>query len=270
MKKLLTVFTLASLLPVLSSPGALDINFNNLGDFTANFSTGQSNPIGEAASGGINNTRAVDLTPLGGNTTQFWTLNQSFSGDLASWEASMFFQGNAQSGMWQFGFMQEEAPGEAFGYASTDGGSTYVPTMFTQTGNADNGSIAVGNLASPTGSVQWGTVVETVPDLPSSNQWWKYDFSVTYLGSGQYSVQSSITAANADGSLGSVYGTTNDTFTNSALAGDSDVYLYFSVYDGVRLDNFSTTAVPEPAAMGALSGLLALLFVAAFRRRSNR
>lgn len=261
MKRLLPLLPLF----VAQSWASVTLNFNSASDFTNNFSTGTGSPvIVHSANGGIDNTGSLDLTGLTG-TAEFWTLDQSFAGNLANWSASIYFNGRATDA-WMFGVYAEPAPGEAFGFPTNDGGVSFPSTLALQTGDASGGAIATLNTVG--GSATYGTSVEPGGFSPS-NLWYHLEFSATYLGSNEYQTTSTIRNASSDGTLGSVLATATDTLTNADLASDPEVYVFFGFYSdagSVALDGFTTNAVvPEPSFWGLFVGLSAFGLVA--RRR---
>ena len=263
MKFTLLVY-LGTLISIPSGFAAVAVNFDSAGDFTGYFSSGQSGPIQQSGTGGLNNGGSLDLSGItGGTGQQILTLNQSFAGNTASWSASIYYRGNAQN-FWQFGITTEEAPGLNEGWAYND---EYLPVIYFESGGREGGAIGFGNY-SPTVSptAEYGEIVFIPGGLPVTPEWYRYSITVNYLGLSQYSVEGTLTAANADGSLGAVLGTVTSTFTNPELAADETAYLFLNMYDGVALDDFSTT-VPE-----ASSGLLAALglLAAGIRRRPRR
>jgi hypothetical protein len=195
----------------------------------------------------------------GGTGQQILTLNQSFAGNLSSWNASIYYKGNAQN-FWQFGFTTDAAPGINDTWAHN---GAYLPVIFFQSGNLEGGAIGFTNYSPSAGTAENGEVVLVAGDLPVTAEWYRYSITVNYLGLSQYSVQGTLHQANADGSLGAQLATVTSTFTNPELAADGTAYLLINMYDGVALDNFSTT-VPEVSS-GLLAGIGML--AAGFRRR---
>jgi hypothetical protein len=262
---------------LLSAPslgfGAVSLAFDQPSEFSEFFSSSSPSSVAFAPGVGLAGSGGVNLSSLAGVEAQIWTFNHSFSPTLSTWKASIAFNNTSSantpgdSNIFRFGVTTTAAPGSSFGYASNDGGATYLPFLAMGAGNADGGSIGIGNY-SGSGEEDFGNSV-TVLSTPFVYGWYSYELTVNYLGSGQYSTQSSISKLNADGTFAGVLASTpTSTFTNQALANSPSAYLFLSVYDGAAMDNFETTAVtiiPEPTS-AVLMGLSALFLL----RRSRR
>ena len=252
-----------------SLQAAVVLDFDTSGQFAENFSSGPSGPITQSASGGTDGSGSLDLSGLNGSagTQQIITFNQSFAGDLASWSASIYYRGDAQN-FWQFGFTSDEAPNLTEGWASQ--GGSFVPVILFASGSVDNGAIGFTSYSPSNpvnGGVTDGQLFNIPGDLPTSDEWYQYSFSVGYLGLSQYSVEGTLRSANADGSLGAVLGTVSSTFTNPELAADDSVYIYLNLYQGAAVDNFATT-IPEVS--GAMLGSIGLASGLLCSRRRKR
>ena len=252
-----------------SLQAAVVLDFDTPGQFAANFSSGQSGPITQSASGGANGSGSLNLSGMNGSaaTQQIITFNQAFSGDLESWSASIYYRGDALN-FWQFGFTTEEAPALTEGWASQ--GNSFLPVILFASGSVDDGAIGFTSYSPSNpvnGGITDGQLFNIPGDLPSTNEWYQYSFAVEYLGLSQYSVEGTLRAANADGSLGAVLGTVSSTFTNPELAADDSVYLYINMYQGQAIDNFTTT-VPEVS--GAMLGSIGLVSGLLCSRRRKR
>lgn len=255
---------LATLLSIHSLPAAFTVDFNTPGELAANFSSAQAGPIVQAGDGGLGDSGSLDLSGLtNGAAQQILTLNPSFSGNLSSWNASIYYRGNAHN-FWQFGFTTGAAPDIVEGWAFADG--EYLPVIFFQSGGADGGAIGFTNYHSGLGNAEFGQIALVPGGLATSAEWYHYSIAVEYLGASEYSVEGTLNLANADGSLGAELATVTSNFINPDLAADGAAYLLLNMYDGVTLDGFSTTAVPEPAS-AALAGLGLLAGLVFHRRR---
>lgn len=238
------------------------VDFNTPGDLSAYFSTAQSSGVNQSAGGGLGGSGSVDLSPLAGTSEVVYTFNQSFSGDLSNWNASLYFHGNARN-FWQFGFTSDPTPGTDTGYLYND---DYLSVIFLQSGNAANpaneveGAFGIGSYsAGSEGTVFSDPNIYPDGGISTDPGWYKYSMDVSYLGVNVYEVTGTMERSDADGNILSVMGTTTYQFTNPGLAGDDSVYLYFYMFDGSAIDRF-TTSIPEPSAalLGGL-GALALL-----------
>lgn len=243
------------------------LDFDTPGQFSTYFSSAQTGPFTQSASGGLNNSGALDLSGLTGGATaqQIVTFNHGFSSHLSSWSASIYYYGNAQQ-FWQFGVVTAAAPElvEAFAFAN----GNYLPAIWLESGNRDGGAFAVGSYDGFS-EVAYDTVIVS-GGLPTSAEWYNYTINVTYTGGSNYAITGTLMQSDASGGLGSLLATSSLSIENSGLAAADTVYLYLNLYDGVALDNFVTTTyaapIPEPSTYAALVGVLAL-GAAAWRRR---
>lgn len=256
----------ASFLLVAAQPlgAALVVDFDTPGALTNNFSSAQSGIIVQSTTGGLNNSGSLDLSAITGGATaqQIWTLTPSFAGNLSSWSMSIYYHGNGQK-FWQFGVTSEAAPALDSGYAYS---GAYLPYIAFGSGDLNNGAIGFTNYSPLAGSGEYGATVDVPGDIPTTAAWYRYDVGVTYLGSSQFSVQGTMSNANVDGTIASQLATVTSVFTNPELAADPSAHIFFNLYDGVALDNFTTTAVPEPSAPLLAAGGL-LIAMAGHRRR---
>ncbi|MCM2273369.1 MAG: PEP-CTERM sorting domain-containing protein [Candidatus Didemnitutus sp.] len=269
MKKLLALVLGVAAVSPLAADYTLD--FNTAGQFAGEFGSAQPGPITQSGSGGLNGSGSLDLSGMTGGSTaqQIVTFNQAFAGNLSSWSASIYYYGNAQH-FWQFGVLTTATPALNDGWAHD--GSSYVPSIWLESGNADGGSFGVGSYDGVGETIYDVSIVDG--GLPASAEWYKYTINVMHTGGSNFTIAGTMNQANADGSLGAVLATALLLIENAAIAADSTVYLYLNLYDGVAIDNFYTTTytpavIPEPATLAALAGLLALGFVS-WRRRAAR
>lgn len=270
----LTLALIASLHGLAS--GALLLTFDNSSDFTGFFSSSATGSVGQAPGVGLAGGGGVNLSSLGGSAFQIWTFNTSFSPTLGSWRASVAYNNTSsvltapESNIFRFGITTSAAPGVDVGYATLNGGATYLPYIAMGAGNLNGGSIGVGSY-NGIGSEEWGSSITTLA-TPFDFGWYSYELMVDYLGTNQYSATSSITKLNPDGSVSAVLATSPaQVFTNAALAGASEAFLFLSVFDGAALDNFETTAVtpiPEPSSLVGLG--LGCIFSVGLRSRNRR
>ena len=255
--------TLLSVLAALPVSGAYVADFSTAGQIDADFSSAQGG-LSQSATGGLNNGPSLSLAGANVVNQVIYTLDEAFSGDLASWTASYYFRGVPGTAP-LFGVLSDPAA------AVTDGlptiGGDYASYIQIQTGDGDGGTLGIDSLAGSTFTSNFSGV--PVPGgLPGTAGFYHYAMAVTYLGLTNYKVDATLTAANADGSLGPVLATHTSTFSNPDLAADDSVYLYFHAYNGGNIDNISFQVVPEPgSAMLAAIGLLGGAF---FRRRPGR
>lgn len=251
-----------------ASYGAVLFDFNTPGQLTGNFSSGQSGPITQMATGGLSNSGCLNIsgTDYNNGPWQIFTLNTPFSGDLDTWRVSFYYKGNANYNP-TLGVITEAAP-LFTGSEPGDGVSTYYPYIVTGTGNNDGGSQGVGSFDG-SNSPEWqvSPVPGGLPDVDSN--WYFYEMTVSYTGSNNFSVTGTLNSAASDGSIGALLQSNSATFNNPGIAADSTAYIYFEVKGGVAIDNLSTTAVPEPTTIGMLAGA-GLLAFAAYRRRVAR
>jgi len=243
------------------------VDFNAPGDFATYFSSAQSGGIIASGSGGLSDSGSLDITGLP-SAPQMITFNQGFSPTMSSWSASIYFYGDAQN-FWQFGVTTKAAPDlDDFGYPGSEGES--LPVIWIQTGNDSGGALGIGNYSpGPFHPEEWNSTL--VPSgLPTSNAWYRYTISGTYLGDDQYDIHALLYEANADGTLGAQLAEFSFEVYNSGLAASETLYFFISPGQGVTLDNFHTDleAIPEPATLPVLLAGAAVL--AWHRRRSRR
>lgn len=255
--------SLLLVLAALPVSAAYVADFSAAGQLAADFSSIQGG-LTQSATGGINNGPSLSLAAANDNNQKIYTLNQPFSGDLASWSASYYYRGiPGKSPL--FGILSGPAPGFTEGLPSS--GGDYLSYIQIQTGDGDGGTLAIESLTgSDLASDFSGAIV--AGGLPGTVGFYHYSMAVTYLGLSSYQVDATVTAANADGSLGSVVATHTSTFSNPDLAADDSVYLYFHAYSAGNIDNISFEVVPEPSS--SMLAALGLLGAAWFRRRPVR
>ena len=255
--------TLLLVLAALPVSAAYVADFGSAGQLAADFSSAQGG-LAQSATGGINNGPSLSLAGANVVNQKIYMLDQAFSGDLAAWSASYYFRGVPGTAP-LFGILSDPSPAITDALPTVGGeNASYIQI---QTGDGDGGILGIDSLVGSTFTSNYSGV--PVPGgLPGTEGFYHYAMAVTYLGLTNYKVDATLTAANADGSLGPVLATHTSTFSNPDLAADDSVYLYFHAYNGGNIDNISFEVVPEPgssmlAALGLLGGAL-------FRRRPGR
>lgn len=95
--------------------------------------------------------------------------------------------------------------------------------------------------------------------------WYEVVLDVGYNGGISYTASATIFTVDLNGDRVSSIANASATFDNATLAGDDSVYNYFGVHDlSGSLDNFFTTAVPEPSTV--MLGSLCLIGLLRRRR----
>jgi len=268
MRKLSALVLFLAVLSPVSAQFTLD--FDTPDQFSSYFSSEQEGPITQSATGGLNNSGAMDLSGLGGVAQQIVTFNHGFSSQLSSWSTSVYYYGNIQN-LWQFGVTTAAAPTLVEGWAFANG--SYLPAIWLEAGNNEGGAFAVGSYDG-TDTPSYDT--QFVSDgLSTDAAWYHLALDVSYTGGSHYDITGTLTAANADGSLGDLLSTSFLSIDNEGIDSADTLYLYLNLFDGVAIDNFTTTtysptAIPEPSTYAAIFGAVALGAVVIVRRRQSK
>ncbi len=77
-----------------ASYGAVLFDFNTPGQLTGNFSSAQSGLTIQSDTGGLNNSGSLNILATA-ESSQIFTLNTPFSGDLDTWRVSFYYKGDA-------------------------------------------------------------------------------------------------------------------------------------------------------------------------------
>lgn len=269
MKHLRTIAVVSGLLSIASNPlaAAKAVDFNLPGDLASNFSLAMDTgtAASESATAGFNGTRGVDLSGVTEN--HGWIIPQSFSGDLASWSTSILWNTqSASNSAVTLGFVAVDDP---FFTGRT-------PVTVEGTANLNNVVPSIYAEFSPNGqlidSAVPGSVTEEAIDTHtlSVNTWYHLEIDASYNGSNSYSLAATTSSVNSSGTPLSTITSSSATFTNADIANDSQVYTYFGLHQNTGyVDNFSTTAIPEPSSYALLTSILAFFSCAVSRRRSK-
>lgn len=270
MRKLAALALFLAALSPLSAQFTLD--FDTPGQFSSYFSSEQEGPITQSATGGLNNSGAMDLSGLTGGMTaqQIVTFNHGFSSQLSSWSTSLYYYGNIQS-LWQFGVTTAAAPALVEAWAFANG--SYLPAIWLEAGNNEGGAFAVSSYNGTDAPIYDTQFVSG--GLSTDAAWYHLTLDVSYTGGSHYGMHGTLTAANADGSLGELLSTSFLSIDNEGIASADTLYLYLNLFDGVVIDNFTTTtysptAIPEPSTYAAIFGAVALGAVVIARRRQSK
>ncbi len=258
----LSALFLATAMP---SQAALNINFDTPGQLTDYFANASPTAVGQSATGGLGGSGSINLTTLNFES-QYISLKTAFAGNLANWSVSVFaYSGStATAPVTMMGI--SSGPVRDFEGSPSINGTSIAPFLAFSSGEADGGSIStMSHLGGP--GLADSHTVEMNANLAAAT-WYRHDLSVSYLGSNNYSLTASIYQVDANGANPVLRGTTGaQQYSNPVFAADPDVYLFLGFYNGAALDNFSTTAIPEPSSIALALGGCALVFR---RRRARR
>lgn len=249
---------IACLLSAAPAYSAFIVDFNTPGDLENNFSTLQTVGLAtESPTGGLLNSGRMNLSTL--SASQVWTLDQSFSGDLASWSVSLFLQGQYLTFL---GVTSDPTPLSVGGLAGATP-SLARAQMGMGSGSLNGGTLGFRNSEANVATVAVVNSTTVVGGIPSG--WLHYSLTVDYLGSNEYELRAMINQADANGTIGGNLADITSTVTNASLASDPSVYMMIGLgQTGTSIDNFSTTAIPEPSV--ALLGSLTCLGLVRRRR----
>lgn len=246
------LFASAILAPAAHS--AVLVDFNTPGQFEQEFSSSQFfNKLAQSETGGLNNSGGIGLDSI--SSTQIWTLNTSFRGDLESWTAEFYVKAAYFTA---FGFTSAPMPGESEGYPLNSTFDAYGSSISMGTGNLNGDSIGIAN--------DGVLVSDELVTVPLVNEWYRYRISVQYLGNNDFQVAAAVNVADSTGAVFAEIASAQALVNNPALAAADDVYLFLGFTQfGESVDNVSFSVVPEPSAFGL--ALLSSAFLITRRKR---
>lgn len=153
------------------------------------------------------------------------------------------------------------------GLFNADGTAGYVALWDSGSSSAGPSSFSIRSYSSASALATWNPTLTTLKSLSVTSAQQNPIFDAT-TNSDFVTVTLSWNATSQTLSLmTSIAGTSS--VTTTALTGIDVSTIYIRGNTTVYVDNVSVTAIPEPANMAALGGVLGLLFVAGRRRRSS-
>ena len=256
MKQLYTLAIVAGILTC--SQANTVVTFDDPADMDTYFNKSTGADFSHSAAGGLSSSGAVSAPA---STRQVWTYNQGEDRvNGQTYTCSMYFQyTGVNSGHNTLGFANS-ASGDAEtsqGYGHRDDGL----------GVAFNGTDLL--LVNTEGA---GSMVSDTHTAAVSGNWYFVDLMMTFDGGNSFTLTSSMYNSHSDGTVGAQIGTISTTMNNNIMSGAGQ---YFATFGGnganntfSPMDNFETTAIPEPSTLilagGAGLGLIAM------RRRFKR